>query len=140
MFIFEGRMKGATTTLLTEALRNNGIYVSTLPKNIINAIIGTVYEEGRISAEGREYLLNNSFSYRDDIHGKPRKKVYFDNALEVIQAEIVSKYGDAPEIIALGNDDIQVVDPRHIQESYNKDIRTSVMDAYIFGGSESEGD
>lgn len=124
MHIFEGRGKGATTTMLLETLRNTGIYVTSSEghKRVVIGIVQEIYNSGELSRDGYLYLKSNIYSINENLRGV-RKPVYLDMGLDTMRDFFVSKFGSEPKIIALGNDREQLVNPRHYVDTHNDEIR-----------------
>lgn len=127
MYIFEGRGKGATWSLLLEALHNQGVVIvesTGFADYIRNDIVGCMENKSLISPVGADYLMNAVFSLDEwDKEGKHEFKnspVYLDNGLVLIQNLLRERLGtNKIDIIALGNDDNQIVDPFQIKERKN---------------------
>ena len=65
MYIFEGRGKGATWSLLLEALHNQGVVIvesTGFADYIRNDIVGRMESKSLISPVGADYLMNAVFS------------------------------------------------------------------------------
>lgn len=126
MHIFEGRGKGATTTMLLETLRNTGIYVTASEghKRVVIGIVQDIYDSGEISRDGYLYLKANIYSINENLRGV-RKPVYLDMGLAIMRDFFVSKFGSELKAIALGNDREQMVNPKHYLDTQNDEIRHS---------------
>lgn len=105
MYIFEGRGKGATTTMLLETLRNTGVYVTSSEshKRVVVGIVQDMYNSGEVSKDGYLYLKANIYSINENLRGV-RKPVYLDMGLATMRDFFVSQFGSEPKIIALGNE------------------------------------
>lgn len=127
MYIFEGRGKGATTTMLLETLRNTGVYVTSSEshKRVVVGIVQDMYNSGEVSKDGYLYLKANIYSINENLRGV-RKPVYLDMGLATMRDFFVSKFGSEPKIISLGNEREQLVNPRHYVDTQNNEIRHSV--------------
>lgn len=127
MYIFEGRGKGATTTMLLETLRNTGVYVTSSEshKRVVVGIVQDMYNSGEVSKDGYLYLKANIYSINENLRGV-RKPVYLDMGLATMRDFFVSQFGSEPKIIALGNEREQLVNPRHYVDTQNNEIRHSV--------------
>lgn len=127
MYIFEGRGKGATTTMLLETLRNTGVYVTSSEshKRVVIGIVQDMYNSGEVSKDGYLYLKANIYSINENLRGV-RKPVYLDMGLATMRDFFVSQFGSEPKIIALGNEREQLVNPRHYVDTQNNEIRHSV--------------
>lgn len=140
MYIFEGRGKGATWSLLLEALHNQGaviVHNSTFSSQIKDSIIERMEREKRISPIGAEYLKNAVFSLDEwDREGKFNFRgapVYLDNGLQLIQFLLRERLGtDKLDIIALGNDDEQIIDPLQIKERNNTFVNEQKIEDRLF--------
>lgn len=126
MYIFEGRGKGATWSLLLEALHNQGVVIveSTGFADYIRCdIIENMENKKLISSVGREYLTNSVFSLEEwdrEKHIHKDSPVYLDKGLPLIEKLLRERLGTSKiDIIALGNDDNQIVDPFQIKERNN---------------------
>lgn len=127
MYIFEGRGKGATTTMLLETLRNTGVYVTSSEshKRVVVGIVQDMYNSGEVSKDGYLYLKANIYSINENLRGV-RKPVYLDMGLATMRDFFVSQFGSEPKIIALGNEREQLVNPRHYVDTQNNEIGHSV--------------
>lgn len=125
MYIFEGRGKGATTTMLLETLRNTGVYVTSSEshKRVVVGIVQDMYNSGEVSKDGYLYLKANIYSINENLRGV-RKPVYLDMGLATMRDFFVSQFGSEPKIIALGNEREQLVNPRHYVDTQNDEIST----------------
>lgn len=125
MYIFEGRGKGATTTMLLETLRNTGVYVTSSEshKRVVVGIVQDMYNSGEVSKDGYLYLKANIYSINENLRGV-RKPVYLDMGLATMIDFFVSQFGSEPKIIALGNEREQLVNPRHYVDTQNDEIST----------------
>ena len=125
MYIFEGRGKGATTTMLLETLRNTGVYVTSSEshKRVVVGIVQDMYNSGEVSKDGYLYLKANIYSINENLRGV-RKPVYLDMGLATMRDFFVSQFGSEPKIIALGNEREQLVNPRHYADTQNDEIST----------------
>lgn len=125
MYIFEGRGKGATTTMLLETLRNTGVYVTSSEshKRVVIGIVQDMYNSGEVSKDGYLYLKANIYSINENLRGV-RKPVYLDMGLATMRDFFVSQFGSEPKIIALGNEREQLVNPRHYVDTQNDEIST----------------
>ena len=125
MYIFEGRGKGATTTMLLETLRNTGVYVTSSEshKRVVVGIVQDMYNSGEVSKDGYLYLKANIYSINENLRGV-RKPVYLDMGLTTMRDFFVSQFGSEPKIIALGNEREQLVNPRHYVDTQNDEIST----------------
>lgn len=133
MYIFEGRGKGATTALLLEALHNQGVYVTAIENTgRLNSIkrdtLEYMVKEQMISRDGQAYLEESVYTlsqwndYRNENAYHRRRQgapVYLDNAMWLLNEAITEKIGSGTEVIALSNNDNQVVHPRQIKEMNN---------------------
>lgn len=127
MYIFEGRGKGATWSLLLEALHNQGVVIVHDSGNadfIRNHTIKQLEDQKLISSIGADYLMNAVFSINEWIaEGENKFKdspVYLDKALPVMETLLRRHLGvQKIDIMALGNDDEQVIDPFQRRERYN---------------------
>lgn len=126
MYIFEGRGKGATWSLLLEALHNQGVYVTAQNSQGLQNIKKHMLQEMRnkevISVDGQVYLEENIFTLEEWKTSEKRgreTKVYFDVAMILIGTILFDELGVSPEAIALGNDDMQVVHPKQYKEMNN---------------------
>lgn len=127
MYIFEGRGKGATWSLLLEALHNQGVVIVPDSGNadfIRNHTIKQMEDKNLISSIGADYLMNAVFSINEWIaEDKDKFKdspVYLDKALPIIET-LLRRHLSVKniDIMALGNDDSQVIDPFQIKERKN---------------------
>lgn len=125
MHILEGRGQGATWALLKEALHNQGVYVTTAAHVDIvkqQTLLDMVKEE-EISLDGLEYLRENVFSI-DEYSEKGRQNdskvpLYVDLAMSHMHSMFSERLGQMPNAIALGNEDNQIVKPKHLKEMNN---------------------
>lgn len=132
MYIFEGRGKGATWSLLLEALHNQGVYVTTQNSqgagNIRSNTLQRMCEQEVISIDGKAYLEENIFTL-DEWKKSERRgretKVYFDVAMILITSTLIDELGTVPEGIALGNDELQVFHPKQVREIKNTFVQNS---------------
>lgn len=121
MYLLEGRGKGATWTLLLETLHNEGVYITAgnQQKKFAIDILDDMLIEGVISEHGKEYLKRHILhinEIRSRGHWR-KKKFYVDSGLEILERYIAQETAHRPEIIALGNDDEQIVHPRFFKDS-----------------------
>lgn len=129
MYIFEGRGKGATWSLLLEALHNQGVYVTAQNSQAIQNVerlIQEMRDQEFISVDGQDYLKENIFTLEDWKISERRgreTKVYLDVAMIFLGDRLFNELGTAPEAIALGNDDLQIVHPKQFKEMKNTFVR-----------------
>lgn len=111
MHIFEGRGKGATTALLLEVVRNNGVLITSYSTQNTKSQAKFMLKEEIISQSEYEYLLKNIYSTQDNLMGAVRKPIYLDGGMKLLEELSIKQYGSIPKIVALGNQDEQLSHP-----------------------------